>query len=77
MAGLFLRSRGVLEPGRRWLFGFLIDSPIALYYMQGLNITAVHAHAALFGVYGNLGLGLTLLSLRLLTVRTQWRTRSL
>ena len=45
--------------------------------MQGLNITAVHAHAALFGVYGNLGLGLTLLSLRLLTVRTQWRTRSL
>ena len=43
--------------------------------MQGLNITAVHAHAALFGVYGNLGL--TLLSLRLLTVRTQWRTRSL
>ncbi len=37
----------------------------------------MHAHAALFGVYGNLGLGLTLLSLRLLTVRTQWRTRSL
>ena len=45
--------------------------------MQGLNITAVHAHAALFCVYGNLGLGLTLLSLRLLTMRPQWRTRSL
>ena len=59
------------------LFGFLINPPIALYYMQGLNTTAVHAHAALFGVYGNLGLGLTLLSLRLLTVRTQWRTGSL
>ena len=56
------------------LFGFLINPPIALYYMQGLNTTAVHAHAALFGVYGNLGLGLTLLSLRLLTVRKQWRT---
>lgn len=37
----------------------------------------MHAHAALFGVYGNLGLGLTLLSLRILTVRTQWKTRSL
>ncbi len=56
------------------LFGFLINPPIALYYMQGLNTTAVHAHTALFGVYGNLGLGLTLLSLRLLTVRKQWRT---
>jgi nitric oxide reductase subunit B len=59
------------------LFGFLINPPIALYYMQGLNTTSVHAHAALFGVYGNLGLGLTLLSLRLLTIRTQWRTRVL
>ena len=59
------------------LFGFLINPPIALYYMQGLNTTSVHAHAALFGVYGNLGLGLTLLSLRLLTVRTQWRPQSL
>jgi nitric oxide reductase subunit B len=32
------------------LFGFLINPPIALYYMQGLNITANHGHAALFGV---------------------------
>lgn len=59
------------------LFGFLINPPIALYFMQGLNTTSVHAHAALFGVYGNLGLGLTLLSLRILTVRMQWRTGSL
>ena len=59
------------------LFGFLINPPIALYYMQGLNTTSVHAHAALFGVYGNLGLGLTLLSLRLLANRIQWRTRVL
>jgi nitric oxide reductase subunit B len=28
--------------------------------MQGLNITANHGHAALFGVYGMLGLGLML-----------------
>ncbi len=56
------------------LFGFLINPPIALYYMQGLNTTSVHAHAALFGVYGMLGIGLMLLSLRILTVRQQWRT---
>lgn len=56
------------------LFGFLINPPIALYYMQGLNTTPVHAHTALFGVYGMLGIGLMLLSLRLLTVRAEWRT---
>ena len=48
------------------LFGFMINPPIALYYMQGLNTTPVHAHAALFGVYGMLGIGLMLFSLRAL-----------
>lgn len=46
------------------LFGFMINPPIALYYMQGLNTTPVHGHAALFGVYGMLGIGLMLFSLR-------------
>ena len=59
------------------LFGFLINPPIALYYMQGLNTTPVHAHTALFGVYGMLGIGLMLLSLRVLTMRQAWRTRVL
>ncbi len=59
------------------LFGFLINPPIALYFMQGLNTTPVHGHAALFGVYGLLGIGLMLLSLRALTVRAQWRTGAL
>ena len=44
--------------------GFLINPPIALYYMQGLNTTPVHAHAALVGVYGLLSLGLVLMVLR-------------
>ena len=46
------------------LFGFLINPPIALYYMQGLNTTPVHGHTALFGVYGMLGIGLMLFCLR-------------
>jgi nitric oxide reductase subunit B len=46
------------------IFGFLINPPIALYYMQGLNTTAVHGHTALFGVYGMLGIGLMLFVLR-------------
>jgi len=46
------------------VFGFLINPPAALYYIQGLNTTPMHAHAALFGVYGFLALGFTLLVLR-------------
>ncbi|MFY0642620.1 MAG: nitric-oxide reductase large subunit [Bermanella sp.] len=46
------------------VLGFMINPPIALYYIQGLNTTATHAHAALFGVYGFLALGFALLILR-------------
>ena len=46
------------------LFGFLINTPLALYYMQGLNLTPLHGHTALFGVYGMLGIGLMLFCLR-------------
>ncbi|SOC53122.1 nitric oxide reductase, NorZ apoprotein [Chromohalobacter canadensis] len=46
------------------VLGFMINPPIALYYIQGLNTTPTHAHAALFGVYGFLALGFTLLVLR-------------
>ncbi len=49
------------------LLGFLINPPLALYYMQGLNTTATHGHAAMFGVYGMLGIGLMLFCLRGLT----------
>jgi nitric oxide reductase subunit B len=55
------------------LFGFFINPPVALYYMQGLNTTAVHGHTALFGVYGMLGLGLTLFCLRALRPGLAWK----
>jgi nitric oxide reductase subunit B len=55
------------------LFGFMINPPVALYYMQGLNTTPVHGHAALFGVYGMLGIGLMLFSLRAMDSVTEWR----
>jgi len=54
------------------LFGFLINPPVALYYMQGLNLTPVHGHTALFGVYGMLGIGLMLFTLRALTLGRKW-----
>jgi len=59
------------------LFGFLINPPVALYYMQGLNTTPVHGHTALFGVYGMLGLGLTLFCLRAMGPERPWKQRPL
>jgi nitric oxide reductase subunit B len=56
------------------LFGFLINPPIALYYMQGLNTTPLHGHTALFGVYGMLGIGLMLFCLRGLSGEKPWKS---
>lgn len=59
------------------LFGFFINAPIALYYMQGLNTTPVHGHTALFGVYGMLGIGLMLFCLKGLATHHVWKTKML
>jgi len=55
------------------LFGFMINPPVALYYMQGLNTTPLHGHAALFGVYGMLGIGLMLFCFRAMNPHEVWR----
>ncbi|WP_024888870.1 nitric-oxide reductase large subunit [Luteimonas huabeiensis] len=54
------------------LFGFLINPPLSLYYMQGLNLTPLHGHTALFGVYGMLGIALMLFCLRGLRGQMRW-----
>ena len=56
------------------LFGFLINPPLSLYYMQGLNLTALHGHTALFGVYGMLGIALLLFCVRGLRGQMVWHT---
>lgn len=57
------------------ILGFIINPPIALYYIQGLNTTAAHAHGALFGVYGILGMGLILFILRSLYRNKIWNDK--
>ncbi|HQX56063.1 MAG TPA: nitric-oxide reductase large subunit [Pyrinomonadaceae bacterium] len=59
------------------IFGFMINPPIALYYMQGLNTTAVHAHGSLYGVYGTLGLALLLFCMRAMEPERKWNTKLL
>ena len=65
---------GVIGAG---LFGFLINPPLSLYYMQGLNLTPTHGHTALFGVYGMLGIGLMLFCLRGLKPDVVWSDKLL
>lgn len=57
------------------IFGFLINPPIALFYLQGVNTTAVHAHGATFGVYGMLSLGLILLIVQTAFKEREWNPR--
>lgn len=59
------------------LFGFLINTPLALYYMQGLNLTPLHGHTAMFGVYGMLGIGLMLFCMRGLRPNLVWNNKQL
>ncbi|MFC5578400.1 nitric-oxide reductase large subunit [Lysobacter niabensis] len=59
------------------LFGFLINPPLSLYYMQGLNLTPLHGHTALFGVYGMLGIALVLFCMRGLRGQMVWDVRPL
>jgi nitric oxide reductase subunit B len=59
------------------LFGFLINPPLSLYWMQGLNLTPLHGHTALFGVYGMLGIGLVLFCLRGLRPGAVWNEKLL
>jgi len=60
----------------RWAV-WLINTPLALYYMQGLNLTALHGHTALFGVYGMLGISLLLFCVRGLKPDAHWQEKPL
>jgi nitric oxide reductase subunit B len=59
------------------IFGFLINPPIVLYYIQGINTTPLHAHTALFGVYGLLAISLMLFSMRHTVDKAAWSDRLL
>lgn len=59
------------------LLGFIINPPLSLYFVQGLNTTPAHGHAALFGVYGMLGIGLLLFCLQSGQRTVQWKEKLL
>lgn len=54
------------------VFGFLINMPIVSYFEIGTYLTPNHGHAALFGVFGFLSLGLCVYAMRKNLDNTQW-----
>lgn len=60
------------------VFGFLINLPIISYFEVGTNLTQNHGHAAMFGVFGMLALGVTMFCMRSMQIEQIWnKTKNL
>ncbi len=69
----FLISVGVWNFIGAGVFGFLINLPVVSYYEVGTNLTPNHAHGALMGVFGMLGVALLVFVLRQSATEEDWR----
>lgn len=72
----FLIAVGVWNFLGAGVFGFLINLPVVSYYEIGTALTANHAHTAMMGVYGMLGVGLALFCLRYQMRTDKWSDRA-
>ena len=68
----FLMAVGVWNFVGAGVFGFLINLPIVSYFEVGTTLTANHAHAAMFGVFGMLALAVLVFCLRAMQSDTAW-----
>ncbi|WP_101295029.1 nitric-oxide reductase large subunit [Halegenticoccus soli] len=59
------------------VLGFFINLPLVNYYEHGTYLTVGHAHAAMFGAFGFLALGMATYMLRITTERGTWSERRL
>ncbi len=69
----FLISVGVWNFIGAGVFGFLINLPVVSYYEVGTNLTFNHAHAAMMGVFGMLGVALLVFVLRQSATEADWQ----
>jgi len=59
------------------VLGFFINLPLINYYEHGTYLTVGHAHAAMFGAFGFLALGMATYMLRISTTPAEWTERRL
>jgi nitric oxide reductase subunit B len=69
----FLIAVGVWNFVGAGVFGFLINTPIVSYFEMGTTLTANHGHAAMFGVFGMLGLAVLVFCLRAMQSDEVWK----
>ncbi|WP_435320470.1 nitric-oxide reductase large subunit [Haloarchaeobius sp. TZWSO28] len=72
---MFIIASGVWNFVGAGVLGFFINLPLVNYYEHGTYLTVGHAHAAMFGAFGFLALGMATYMLRLTT--TDWKPRRL
>ncbi len=71
-AMMFLLAVGFWNFLGAGVFGFLINTPIVSYYEHATYLTSNHGHAAMMGVYGNLGIAAVLFCARYLIRPEAW-----
>ncbi|ELZ80576.1 nitric oxide reductase, NorZ apoprotein [Haloferax larsenii JCM 13917] len=74
---MFIIASGVWNFVGAGVLGFFINLPLVNYYEHGTYLTVAHAHAAMFGAFGFLALGMATYILRLTVSPGQWVERRL
>jgi nitric oxide reductase subunit B len=69
----FLMAVGVWNFVGAGVFGFLINLPIVSYFEVGTALTNNHGHAAMFGVFGMLALGVLVFCMREISDDAAWQ----
>jgi nitric oxide reductase large subunit len=68
----FIVASGVWNFAGAGVLGFFINLPLVNYYEHGTYLTVGHAHAAMFGAFGFLALGMATYMLQLAVDPARW-----
>jgi nitric oxide reductase subunit B len=74
---MFIIASGVWNFVGAGVLGFFINLPLINYYEHGTYLTVGHAHAAMFGAFGFLALGMAVYMLRITVDPGQWEPKRL
>ncbi len=76
-AFIFIIASGFWNFVGAGVLGFFINLPIINYFEHGTYLTVAHAHAAMFGAFGFLAMGMVVYMFRMAIPEDRWRTRKL
>ncbi|WP_135806169.1 nitric-oxide reductase large subunit [Halorussus marinus] len=74
---MFIVASGIWNFVGAGVLGFFINLPFINYFEHGTYLTVAHAHAAMFGAFGLLALGMVVYMLRIAVPEAKWRERTL